>query len=345
VRRYVLALVVAIAAAGAPYGCRAGTAGADAAPAAQPSASPAASSLLQEAYDASAKRDYPKAIGLLQSYLAQHPGDDRASLQLAYDLNSAGRNAEALVVFKRLRSSSDPQIAAKAQAATVVLTPAPAYPRGSAFAYVINDSRFADTFYGADVRYNLTDNRVTPYLVAHLSSDTRSGAVGASDIYNYDAIATNVGLSAALGTHATAFAEGGQSFGLRGQTSLLEMRYGLTYYQEFGALGTGHTTIGASAVHYSQFAGNAIAYGTLAHDFPLAGELRGVVGLNGAVDAQRAYYNNYGEVYGGLQFGVKPFAIRLIHVYGSYLSRGIDVPAASGYQTTRAELLYGVAFR
>jgi hypothetical protein len=182
-------------------------------------------------------------------------------------------------------------------------------------------------------------------VVAHLSSDTRSGAAGASDIYNYDALALNAGISAPLGKYATAFVEGGQSLGLRGQTNLLEMRYGLTYYQEAGTEPGGHTTVGASAVHYSQFAGDAIAYGALAHDFPLAGVLRGVVGANGALDAQRLYYNNYGELYGGLQIGVKPLAFRLIHVYGSYLGRGIGVPANSGYETTRVELLFGSAFR
>jgi thioredoxin-like negative regulator of GroEL len=338
----------AVASSRNPTAARAASKQLAALPAAQPTAAPVETShpdALQQGYDASAKGDYTAAIDLLQPYVLAHPGDDRASLQLAYDLNAAGRNPEALVIFRRLRSSGDPAIAAKAQTAAINLTPARAYPRGSVFGYVINDSRFDDTFYGFDARYNLADTPVKPYLVAHLSSDTRSGAVGASAIYNYDALALNAGVSAPLGRYATMFVEGGQSLGLRGQTSLLEMRYGLTYYQEAGSEPGGHTTIGASAVHYSQFAGDAIAYGALAHDFPVAGVLRGVVGINGALDAQRLYYNNYGEVYGGLQIGIKPLAFRVIQVYGSYMGRGIAVPANSGYQTTRVELLFGSAFR
>ncbi|MFN2527905.1 MAG: hypothetical protein ABR584_04215 [Candidatus Baltobacteraceae bacterium] len=315
---------------------------------ATPAAKELAQQLLQRSYDLSAKGDHSGAILDLQEYLGLVPGDEQARLQLGYEYTSAGRNAEARAEFATLAKSSKPEIAAKATAALANLEVAPttAYsaPRGSVYGYVMHDSRFADTFYGADLKYDLGSSKIVPYIVAHLSNDTSSGAPGASEVFNDDALVLSAGARTALSKRLTLFAEGGWSTGLRGKESFAELRYGLTYYAEFGALPRGHTTIDASAVEYSRYA-NMISYASLTHDFPVAGTLRGVAGINTAVDAQRLYYNNFGEAFAGLQLGLGSAAtLRLVHVYGTYWERGI-LPPQRSYESTRAELLFGISFK
>lgn len=304
--------------------------------------------LLQAAYDASGKGDHVAAMASLKEYLTIKPDDDQARLQLAYELNALGRNDEARQEFAKLTASPTADIAKKAGAAVANLSPVShtAYvaPPGSLYGYVIHDNRFADTFYGADLRYDLNAARVVPYLIAHLSSDTRSGAPGAAEIFNDDALVLGAGVRTAVSKRVSAFAEAGSSIGLRGKESFPEVRYGVTYYAEFGSINAAHTTIEGSAVEYSRFT-NFIFYGSLTHDFPVHGPLRAVVGLNGALDAHRFYYNNYAEAYLGLQLRLgKPVTLRLIHAYGTYLDRGIGAPQRS-YESTRAEALFGISFK
>ena len=306
---------------------------------------PVAAGLLQQAYDASAKGNHAAAVTLLQQYLARNPADQTARLQLGYELDGSGRPSEATPIFKELAASTDPAVAAKAKQALASRTTASAGgDRGSVFGYVIHDSRFADTFYGADATYDLAQTRVRPYVVAHINSDTRSGVPGVSDVFNDNAVALDAGLKTALGAHLSAFAEAGYSNGLRGQPSFSDFRAGFNYYAEYGSRATGHTSLSASAVEYSRFAGNAISYAQLAHDFPIAGRLRGVAGLNGALDTHRDYFNNFIEVFGGLQFAIDPVTFRLVRVYGSYLDRGVNRPQTN-YGSTRAELIFGVPIR
>ncbi|GAC1653922.1 MAG: hypothetical protein NVS9B12_04230 [Vulcanimicrobiaceae bacterium] len=298
---------------------------------------------LQQAYDLSAKGDHAGAAAALQAYLSLHPGDDRARLQFGYELAALGRTSEARGQFGQASRSSDPEVAAKAKAALGSASPS-GTDRGSAYGYIIHDNRFADTFYGADVRYDLADGKTVPYVVAHLSNDSRSGAPGASDVFNDNTLVLAAGVRRALNRHLSAFAEAGQSIGLRGKQSFPEVRYGLTFYVESGLAPGPHTTLDASAVQYSRFT-NFISYVGLTHDFPVAGPLRGVVGLNAAVDAHRLYYNNYAEVFGGVQFAIaKPVTLRVISAYGTYFDRGIGAPY-SAYQSTRTELLFGFSFR
>lgn len=315
--------------------------------AATPAGTDQAAALLQTAYDQSAKGDHAAAIVSLNAYLAAKPADDQARLQLGYELDAAGRHTDARSTFAQVATSINAEIAAKAKAALAAFgetSAAGRADRGSIYGYIIHDNRFADTFYGADLRYDLGASRIVPYVVAHLSNDTRSGVPGATEIFNDNALVLSAGAREALSKRLSAFAEAGTSIGLRGKQSFPELRYGLTYYAEFGSARTGHTALDASAVEYSRFA-NAISYASLTHDFPLAGPLRGVAGVETALDAHRLYYNNYAEAFAGLQLAIgKPAMIRLIHAYGRYFSRGID-PPESGYESTRAELLFGTTFK
>ncbi|GAC1387850.1 MAG: hypothetical protein NVSMB31_00840 [Vulcanimicrobiaceae bacterium] len=303
---------------------------------------------LQHAYDESGRGNHAAAAALLRTYLAGKPDDDQARLQLAYELEAIGSHAEASQIFSTLASSTNADIAAKAKAALVPASSAgggPNAPRGSVYGYVMHDSRFADTFYGADATYVLARSRIEPYVVAHYSSDTRSGAPGASDVFNDNALVLNGGLRTALGSHASVFIEGGVSQGLRGQRSISDFRTGVTYFAQFGMPKTAMTTINASAVEYSRFAGNAIFYGNVLHEVPLGAHLRAVAGFNTALDIHRDYFNNFGELTGGLEAISGPVTLRMVRVYGTYFNRGVSRPENVDYQSTRAELIFGFAFR
>ncbi|MDP9016689.1 MAG: tetratricopeptide repeat protein [Candidatus Eremiobacteraeota bacterium] len=301
---------------------------------------------LQQAYDESGRGHHAAAAALLRTYLAAKPSDEQARLQLAYELEAVGNRAEAAQEFGALTSSTNAEIASKAKAGLVPAQGAGAdAPRGSVYGYIIHDSRFADTFYGADATYVLAHSRIEPYIVAHYSSDTRSGAPGASDVFNDNALVLNGGLRTALGTHASAFIEGGLSQGLRGQRSISDFRTGVTYFAQFGAPKTAMTTINASAVEYSRFSGNAIFYGNVLHEVPLGAHLRAVAGFNTALDIHRDYFNNFGELLGGVEAISGPVTLRVVRVYGTYFTRGASRPAAPDYQSTRAELIFGFTFR
>lgn len=276
---------------------------------------------------ASAGRDY-------RTYLLSNPADAEAWLQLAGVDSDLGDTVQSAADFNRyLAVVTEDQ---KPQAAP--------YRRGNISGYLEHDSHYSDTFYGADVSYDLAGTKLTPYVIVHGTADTRSGAAGISQIFSDNAVVVNFALRTALGSHGLAFAEAGQAVGLRGSPSASDFRAGLAYFNEFGSAKTAHTLANGSMVEYSRFAGNVILYGSLVHDFPLLWQLRGVVGSNLGADAHRDYFNNFGEVFGGVQYSSHGVTLRYVRLYGTYLNRGLDRPDPIDYSSTRPMLLFGLPF-
>jgi len=67
------------------------------------------------------KNNNPEALIYIDRTLELTPDDEQLLLQKAYLLNAAQRNPEALEIFKKLQSSSNPETAAKAQQAVLNL--------------------------------------------------------------------------------------------------------------------------------------------------------------------------------------------------------------------------------
>jgi hypothetical protein len=251
--------------------------------------------------------------------------DDRFTLDVAYQLLNSPDKNEGVALLQRLSHSPRPDVAkaAQRQLAAMSGSGAAGSSSDSVFGYTQYDSRYADTFYGFDAYHMFKSNSaLTPYVVLHFTDDARSGAPGVTQVFSDDAAVTSAGVRLRIDPHAYVFAEGGQSFGLRGRKDLAEDRYGAGYYNEFGRPGGSDTMVNATAAVYSRFGGNAIAYATVEHRVP-AGALTALAGVNAAADSQGLYYNNFAEGYAGLEYRVVPGVwLRVVDVAGLYHQRG-----------------------
>jgi hypothetical protein len=265
----------------------------------------------------------------LDRYIALKPDDDRAKLERAYALLAAGDTAQAHAALVALSTSPSADIAAAAKAQLAAGSASGGRPtRFDAFGYAFNDSRFHDTFYGLDLRYALATTRIEPYVAFHLSNDAKASSLPASEILNAPIV--------------YAFVEGGEAQSLLTGHAETDLRYGLLLSTRLGAGGyKPQTQIDASLVHYSRYV-NTIFYADVAHDFYIGSKVvRGLVGTNLALDTSRAFYNNAVEGFAGLQVRKGLFTFRLEATGGTYLGRGIDLPAQRTYTSLRPEVLFG----
>jgi hypothetical protein len=240
--------------------------------------------------------------------------------------------------------------------ATATPSPAPASesvparaPRNDAvFSSLEDESRFHDVIINSDAYAMGADRRIQPYAVLHSSADSRSSANGVTPIiYNDNAEIISGGARYHLGNHSGAFlfAEAGEGFSLVGKGDHPDLRYGWDSWSEHGSESRAHTSYGYSAAYYSRYDGDVIGYGTILHDFPVRRGIRGVIGINGALDDHRAYYNNIGEIEAGIQAGTSHLQLRLLGVAGTYLSRGVGIPISRPYTSFRPTIFWAQALK
>jgi len=287
-------------------------------------------------------KDVPAQIAALHHYIALEPGDDHAKLELAYAELGRGDRADANAELRTLSTSTMPDVsdAARRQLAAGTSSGGGA-ARLDVFGYAENDSRFHDTFYGLDARYALAPTRIEPYVAFHFSDDAKSSSLPATTILNDDVAILALGVRTKLTPIVYAFVEGGEAQSLLTGHVETDLRTGLLLSTRLGAGGRkSQTQIDASAVHYSRYVDN-IAYLNVSHDFYIGNKIvRGVVGVNAALDTSRAFYNNAAETFGGLQVRRGSLTFRLVGVVGTYLGRGID-PPERWYSSIRPILLVG----
>ncbi|MBV8490683.1 MAG: hypothetical protein JO199_09155, partial [Candidatus Eremiobacteraeota bacterium] len=265
----------------------------------------AASLWMNVSYKEAERKDYRAAIADVDEYLAFVPGDATAQSQ---------------------RKHYSYQIWGG--------------PRYQNFGYALYESRFDDVFFGMDQTYALAPAKaVQPYAVMRLTEDLRSGPPGSPQIFNDDALITGVGLRARIGRYVGAYAETGVGIGLRGQGTISDLRYGATYYEQWGARPSPYTSVNASAAFYSRYAGNFISYYTVLHDFG-GKTVRPLIGINGGLDSHSVFGNNYIEGIAGVQTGTNALSLRVLQVEGAYLTRGLPAPKTH-YSSLRATLSFG----
>jgi len=209
------------------------------------------------------------------------------------------------------------------------------------------ESKYADVIFNATARFDLTARGVVlPYAELIAGYDTRSAVPGLGEVYNEDALVPSFGFRAPFGEqqYAELFVQGGYSFGLRGQFSFPETRYGFDYLRDYGTSFLSprpHAEVYGDLVDYSRFAGNAIGYGDAYYDARLTQSLRALAGADVSFDDHREYGNNYAEAYGGLLVPLSPLLdLQLAGVEGTYLSRGIDAPKPPAYSSVRITLVH-----
>ncbi len=298
----------------------------------------------QLAYIELALHDAPAYIDALKHYVALAPGDDQAKLQLAYALFAAKDYAGGRALLVQAARSPDAAVAADAQRQLAVLPGNGGTAKLDVFGYALNDSRFHDTFYGFDARYRLAPTRIYPYVSLQVSNDAKASGVPASYVLNDNSAVLAAGYRTALTPILYAFVEAGGANSFRTGVTQSDLRFGVLLSTRLGAGGyKPQTQIDASLVHYSRYI-DTISYGTVAHDFYIGSKVvRGVVGVDTALDTTRAYYSNTVDAFAGLQVRRGAATFRVVGLGGYYLGRGIDVPAQRTYTSIRTELLYGLS--
>lgn len=225
-------------------------------------------------------------------------------------------------------------------------TPAPSpTPLWEVEANAEYDSHFADGLFDVDARRDfLYYGTIVPYADLFAAVDTQSIEQGLSELNNENAVIPSLGVRYPIGEfeYGELFAQAGYSFGLRGQLSYPETRYGFDYARDYGLSFQSaypHGEVAAQIADYSRFAGNIIGEADAYYDARVTPWLRPMVGADLSFDSHREYGNNYVEAYGGFMIPLSAvFDFRFVGVAGTYLSRGIDRPSPSGYSGIRLTL-------
>jgi tetratricopeptide (TPR) repeat protein len=280
-------------------------------------------------------------VAAREPYLRAHPEAAKLWLDLSYRESDLKQYSQAISDVDRYLALQPGDASAQAQR-TACLYGLRGGPRSTLFGYTYYDSRFLDTFIGADGIYALGPARgIQPYVTAHLSEDTRSGAPGSPQIYSDDALILDAGARATLAPHLVAFAEAGAGIGLRGQGTIGDVRYGALYGDQWGMRPHGVTSVDASVAVYSRYAGNTIGYYNVRHVFG-GSVLRPILGINGGLDSHNVFGNNYIEGIYGIETGSSAVTYRIVGVEGTYLTRG-TYDAHPGYSSLRVILIFGVS--
>jgi hypothetical protein len=207
------------------------------------------------------------------------------------------------------------------------------------------DSQFADVLFDVDARRDLVVyGTIVPYADLIVAADTQTTEAGLSELYNENAVIPSFGVRYPFGEfeYGELFAQAGYSFGVRGQLSYPETRYGFDYSRDYGASYRSaypHGEVAGELVDYSRFSGNIIGEVQAYYDAQATPWLRPILGSDLGFDTHRDYGNNYIEVYGGFMVPLSNvFDFRFVGVDGVYLSRGVDRPSPAGYSGIRLTL-------
>lgn len=298
------------------------------------------------------------------------PQDEQLKLQEAYLLNQQKRNKEALVIFKDLSASSDPEMASKAQQAVQNLS-ASAVPSTFKDVYFAPsyESNISGAIFPLKLRYgrNLDEGRAQVYSFLSLNRDTHStGLNNSTETKIFDENAAVLGIGANYQPWQKIpirlYAEVGGSYDLidrpddNDQTKVRSkfresISAGATGYQEWNA----HPDMEKRRIwkdYFTDLYGNVATYSR--EDYNVIGDFRLRSGLNvyrGEIGTVQVYakahelfdtkgkdYNNLIE--GGVgvawqPFNYMPIKFRVEQLYG-YRFKGEN----QDYDNTRVEMVF-----
>ena len=251
---------------------------------------------------------------------------DTTQLQLAYLLNSMGRNKEAIGKFASLTASSDPDISEKARKGETVLRLAPCPASNRWWAQLslspYYDSRFENAVFAGAFRagiYPGSQRIVSLYGIASVTKDTRSSSGAVPVIFSDNYALAGGGIRVQPFKGFSADIQGGVAIDLMDRPGMSATRgdfraiasYGAGTYPElatpnsfrfsfkpfvdFYASG-GYYSRYKNTIGYAQVRGGfrAVEIQTTALDLYLRGDF--------ASDSQREYYNNVAEASVGIRF-------------------------------------------
>ncbi|MCH7382323.1 hypothetical protein MMP71_00515 [Acinetobacter dispersus] len=295
------------------------------------------------------------------------PQDDQLKLQEAYLLNQQKRNKEALTLFKGLSTSSDADIAEKAQQAVQNLS-------GSTVPSTFKDiyfapsyeSRYDDFIFPLKMRYgkNLDNGRAQVYGFVNLNRDTKSKGGVRPEIIDENAVTVGIGANYQpwQSIPIRAYLEVGGSYDLidRNRDKFRESIVGgVTGYQEWYANPTAEqrtvwndyfTDLYGNVASYSREDYNVIADLRLRSGFNVyrgeAGTVQAYGKLHTLADSEGENYNNLFEYGAGVAwqpFNYIPVKLRVERLYGHYFKDAL-ADGTENYNNTRTELVFYKSF-
>ncbi|QHH96106.1 tetratricopeptide repeat protein [Acinetobacter dispersus] len=295
------------------------------------------------------------------------PHDDQLKLQEAYLLNQQKRNKEALALFKGLSTSSDADIAKKAQQAVQNLS-------GSTVPSTFKDiyfapsyeSRYDDFIFPLKMRYgkNLDNGRAQVYGFVNLNRDTKSKGGVRPEIIDENAVTVGIGANYQpwQSIPIRAYLEVGGSYDLidRNRDKFRESIVGgVTGYQEWYANPTAEqrtvwndyfTDLYGNVASYSREDYNVIADLRLRSGFNVyrgeAGTVQAYGKLHTLADSEGENYNNLFEYGAGVAwqpFNYIPVKLRVERLYGHYFKDAL-ADGTENYNNTRIELVFYKSF-
>lgn len=295
------------------------------------------------------------------------PQDEQLKLQEAYLLNQQKRNKEALVIFKDLSASSDPEMASKAQQAVQNLS-ASVVPSTFKDVYFAPsyESRYDDFIFPLKMRYgkNLDNGRAQVYGFVNLNRDTKSKGGVRPEIIDENAVTVGVGANYQpwQSIPVRAYLEVGGSYDLidRNRDKFREsMVGGVTGYQEWYAnpaveqrsiWNDYFTDLYGNVASYSREDYNVIADLRLRSGFNLyrgeAGIVQAYGKLHTLADSEGENYNNLFEYGAGVAwqpFNYVPVKLRVERLYGHYFKDAL-ADGTDRYNNTRTELVFYKSF-
>lgn len=295
------------------------------------------------------------------------PQDEQLKLQEAYLLNQQKRNKEALVIFKDLSASSDPEMASKAQQAVQNLS-ASAVPSTFKDVYFAPsyESRYDDFIFPLKMRYgkNLDNGRAQVYGFVNLNRDTKSKGGVRPEIIDENAVTVGVGANYQpwQSIPVRAYLEVGGSYDLidRNRDKFRESVVGgVTGYQEWYAnpaveqrtiWNDYFTDLYGNVASYSREDYNVIADLRLRSGFNVyrgeAGTVQAYGKLHTLADSEGENYNNLFEYGAGVvwqPFNYVPVKLRVERLYGRYFKDAL-ADGTDTYNNTRTELVFYKSF-
>lgn len=295
------------------------------------------------------------------------PQDEQLKLQEAYLLNQQKRNKEALVIFKDLSASSDPEIASKAQQSVLNLS-ASAVPSTFKDVYFAPsyESRYDDFIFPLKMRYgkNLDNGRAQVYGFVNLNRDTKSKGGVRPEIIDENAVTVGVGANYQpwQSIPVRAYLEVGGSYDLidRNRDKFRESVVGgVTGYQEWYAnpaveqrtiWNDYFTDLYGNVASYSREDYNVIADLRLRSGFNVyrgeAGTVQTYGKLHTLADSEGENYNNLFEYGAGVAwqpFNYVPVKLRVERLYGRYFKDAL-ADGTDTYNNTRTELVFYKSF-
>jgi len=295
------------------------------------------------------------------------PQDDQLKLQEAYLLNQQKRNKEALALFKGLSTSSDADIAEKAQQAVQNLSGSivPSTFKDIYFAPSY-ESRYDDFIFPLKMRYgkNLDNGRAQVYGFVNLNRDTKSKGGVRPEIIDENAVTVGIGANYQpwQSIPIRAYLEVGGSYDLidRNRDKFRESIVGgVTGYQEWYANPTAEqrtvwndyfTDLYGNVASYSREDYNVIADLRLRSGFNVyrgeAGTVQAYGKLHTLADSEGENYNNLFEYGAGVAwqpFNYIPVKLRVERLYGHYFKDAL-ADGTENYNNTRTELVFYKSF-